>query len=102
MMNQIILVGRLSEDFKKGKVDDIPTTKITLAVPRALKDDNGEYITDYIPILLRGEVSDKTLEYCKKGDVIAVKGTIQTSKNTNALHIFGEKISFLSSKGGDD
>ena len=58
MLNRIILVGRLVdkpllEETENGK--NIAT--IMLAVPRAFKNDNGEYETDFIPVSIVGQVA---------------------------------------------
>ena len=67
MLNQIILIGRLVdnpllEETENGK----NTATIMLAVPRAFKNDNGEYETDFIPVSLVGQVACSVNEYCKK------------------------------------
>ena len=79
--------------------------QITLAVPRSYKNADGEYETDFIDCVLWNTIASNTAEYCRKGDVLGVKGRIQTSnyetetgekkKNTQ---IIAEKITFLASK----
>ena len=102
MLNQIVLVGRLSENVKEKNEKGF--TIITLNVPRSFKNDNGEYESDFIDIKISGVVADNTHEYCKKGDVVGVKGRIQTTtikkdnKDIKITKIIGEKITFLSSK----
>ena len=77
MLNQAVLIGRIVrdpelKDTEKGKV-----TNITLAVPRSFKNTNGEYDTDFISCVLWKGVAESTAEYCKKGDIVGVKGRIQ-------------------------
>ena len=52
--------------------------QLTLAVPRSFKNMKGEYDTDYIPCVLWKGVAENTAEYCKKGDLVGIKGRIQT------------------------
>lgn len=72
MLNQLVLVGRLTDDVKKEEERAV----ITLAVSRSYKNANGEYDTDLIPVILNGSIATNTMEYCKKGDVIGVKGRV--------------------------
>jgi single-strand DNA-binding protein len=103
MLNQVVLVGRLYEMKEVGESNVL----ITLATPRSYKNENGEYETDYIDVLLRGSVATNTLEYCKKGDLIGVKGKIQrygndyTANGFPILEIIAEKVTFLQSSKGE-
>ena len=91
MLNQVVLVGKLYEIKEIGESNVL----ITLATFRPFKNADGEYETDYIDILLRGSVAKKTLEYCKKGDLIGAKGRIENLKESVIPAIIGEKITFL-------
>ena len=108
MLNQAVLVGRIVndpelKDTEKGKV-----ANITIAVPRSFKNANGEYDTDFIPVILNGSIATNTMEYCKKGDVIGVKGRIQrfekdfTANGFPILELVAEKVTFLSSSHKED
>ena len=105
MLNQVILVGRLvripelqlTESGKKR-------TSITLAVSRGYKNQNGEYDTDFLDCTLWTGIAENTAEYCKTGDLIGVKGRIQTWLIDNEdgtkykkMEIVAEKVTFLSS-----
>lgn len=96
MLNQIVFVGRLT-DIKENKEEK--KAKVTLAIPRNYKNENGEYDTDYIPCELNGVIATNTIEYCKKGDLIGIKGRIE-SENKKIV-IKAEKVTFLSSKSSE-
>lgn len=97
-MNQIILVGRLTNIEEKEQ-----RQIITLACSRPLKNENGEYETDLIDFVLWKGIADTTKEYCKKGDVVGVKGRIQTRivDGHKYTDLIAEKITFFSTKKGD-
>ncbi|MEG1146642.1 MAG: single-stranded DNA-binding protein, partial [Bacilli bacterium] len=63
-----------------------------------------EYETDFVDCVLWSGIATQTAEYCKKGDLIGVKGRLQTStyekdgKTQKSLQVVAEKITFLSSK----
>lgn len=109
MLNQVVLVGRLVRDpniktTEKGK----KLSNITLAVPRSFKNMNGEYDTDFIDCTLWEGIAENTVEYCKHGDIIGVKGRIQTrvieeeESKKYLTDIIAEKVTFLSSKKDKD
>ena len=101
MLNQVIVVGRLAKDVE---IIEEETGKkrayITLACTRSYKNADGEYETDFIDCVLWQMVAENTAEYCHKGDVIGIKGRIQTyTKDNNKItQIVAEKVTFLSSK----
>lgn len=89
MLNQFILVGRITK-IEQGKV--------VVAIPRSYKNNEGIYDTDFVSITIKGEIEEKTREYCRKGDLIGIKGNISCLDNN--LELVAEKISFLSSSKG--
>lgn len=103
MLNQIVVVGRLVKEPELIKTEnDRNVTNITLAVPRSYKNENGEYKTDFIDCTLWNNVAETTTEYCKKGDLIGIKGRLQSStyedegKTVKRMQVIGEKVTFLS------
>jgi len=101
MLNQVILVGRLTsnpevETLENGK----KVSSIVLAVGRSFKNSEGVFETDFIRCVLWNNIAQNTTDYCRKGDVIGVKGRIQVgSYEKDAIEVIAEKITFLSSKG---
>jgi single-strand DNA-binding protein len=105
MLNQIVLVGRLVSDPQINETEsEKKVCTITLAVPRSYKNIDGEYETDFIDITLWQNIAEQTSEWCKKGDLIGIKGRIQTyMKDDNKItQLIAEKVSFLSSKANKD
>ena len=105
MLNQFVGVGRLvAEPSFKETEDGKQVSNITIAVPRSYKNENGEYDTDFVDVVLWNGIAENTAEYCHKGDIIGVKGRIQTSnyetedgEKRKSTQIVAEKITFLSS-----
>ena len=90
MLNHTVLVGRLVDQPQK----DEKGASITIAVPRSYKNENGEYETDFIQVRLFGGIAIDTCEYCNKGDLIGIKGRLQSDEN--GLELIAEKVTFLS------
>lgn len=105
MLNQLVIVGRLVKDPELRETEDgRKVTNITLAVPRSYKNSDGEYETDYVDCVLWSTVAETTSEYCKKGDLLGVKGRVQTrtiekdNSKTKVVEVVTEKVTFLSSR----
>ena len=109
MLNQVVLVGRLVREPELGKTENNKSVlRITLAVPRSFKNANGEYDTDFIDCVLWDVVAKNTTDYCTKGDILGVKGRIETrmvekEDKTRKYYqqVIAEKVTFLSNKKGD-
>lgn len=110
MLNQIILVGRLTRNIMVHKSESgAKVATISLAIPRSFKNSEGNYDTDFIDCVAFDSVAENTSEYCTKGDIVGVKGRVQSKvvekedgKKEYLLDIIAEKITFLSSKKSDD
>lgn len=109
MLNQIVLVGRLVRDPELKESEGGKTfTNITLAVPRSYKNQDGGYDTDFIDCRLWTGVAENTAEYCKKGDLLGVKGRVETrvyeteEEKKYLTEIIIEKVTFLSNKRNDE
>ena len=96
MLNQMIMIGRLTNDVEIEKVGENEIAKITVAVPRSFKNADGEYDTDFITCNIFQPIAGNIKEYCKKGDILGIKGRIQS--NEEKMEIIAEKVTFLSSK----
>lgn len=103
MINNAMFVGRLVsdpivQDTGKGNVSNI-----TIAVPRSYKNEEGIYETDFIDCTLWKSIAENTAEYCKKGDIIGIRGRVETDmverdgEKKKITSVIAEKVSFLSS-----
>ena len=105
MLNQVVLVGRLVKDPEiRTTSDGKRLSQITLAVSRNFKStETGKYETDFIYCTLWEGIATATVNYCKKGSVIGVKGRIssrtielENNKKMNYLDLIAEKVTFIS------
>lgn len=85
-MNNVILVGRITK-FEGNEV--------TISVNRNYKNEDGIYMSDLIPIWLSANIGEKMKEFCKIGDLIAIKGRLE---NRGGVVVMAEKVSFISPK----
>ncbi len=102
-MNNVVIVGRLVRDPEmKTTTQNTDVLNITLAVDRNFKNVNGEYEVDFVDCILWKGIAKSTAEYCVKGDLIGVKGRLQTRSyvyedvKRTASEVVAEKVTFLS------
>lgn len=97
MLNQIVLVGRIASEITDA-TNGQPLVA-TIAVPRSYKNEEGVYDTDFIPVKLYGSMAENIIMYYKKGDVVSVKGRVESSEinGFNTINVIAEKLTFLSS-----
>ena len=110
MLNQLVLVGRLTRDIKINKTDKgRKVATISLAIPRSFKNMEGTYDTDFVDCIAFENIAENTAMYCKKGDIVGIKGRIQTrddeledETHKKYVEVIAEKVTFLSSKIADE
>ena len=68
----------------------------------------GGYDTDFVDCVAFDNIAENTSEYCGKGDIVGIKGRIQSrtvekdGKIEYLTEIIAEKVTFLSSKKGEE
>ena len=109
MVNSVMLVGRLATEVELEKDENgEDIANIVLASPRGHKNKDGIYETDFIDVELHGTIATHTKEYVWKGDIIGVKGTLETyikkeedETRIKCYKVVAEKLTWLSSKKTD-
>lgn len=95
MFNQVFLVGRIAEDYSKD------SSILTVEIKKNGTDNMFE--TSSVDVTTKGIISQSLSEYCKKGDIIGIKGTVQSIVEDNVKKnlIVANKITLISSKKED-
>ena len=109
MLNQVVIVGRLVRNPELKETENgLKVTHITLAVPRSYKNVDGEYDADFVDCTLWTGIAESTTEYCHKGDLLGIKGRLQTScyekdgEKKYTMDVIAEKVTYLTSKRADE
>lgn len=105
-MNKVTLVGRLVEDPKIENLSkEQSRTVITLAISRDYKNSEGDDDVDFIKCVLWNGIASATKDYCHKGDVVSVKGKLQSrnyetedKEKKYVTEVIVEKITFIQSR----
>lgn len=78
-MNRTILIGRMTKDAElKTTSSGINYCNFIIAVDRRFKDANGQRQADFIACVAWRTTAEFISKYFKKGNKIAVVGSIQT------------------------
>lgn len=83
-MNHVMLIGRLTRPVV---LKEVGTTGLVvnnvIAVSRVHGNNNGEILTDFIPIIAWGRQGQLLNRYCQKGHRVGIYGRMQSRKYTN-------------------
>lgn len=109
MLNVAVVMGRLVADPElRHTPNDVAVTSFTLAVDRSYVKSGTERQTDFIDIVAWRGTADFVCRYFRKGQMMAVHGSIQTRTYTDkdnnkrkAFEIVADDVNFADSKRGD-
>ena len=111
MLNQVVLVGRLTDDVELTTMESgKKVSSLVLAVQRTYKNAEGVYEADFIRCILWEGIAQSTCDYCLKGDTIGIRGRIATrseevtfncaneehKKKLTTNQIIVERVTFIS------
>ncbi|MEN4386172.1 single-stranded DNA-binding protein [Streptococcus pyogenes] len=84
MINNIVLVGRMTKDAElRYTASQVAVATFTLAVSRRFKEQNGEREADFINCVIWRQSAENLANWAKKGALIGVTGRIQTRNYEN-------------------
>jgi len=106
MLNQVIIVGKIIEEpVIKEFGNNNQMAVILMEVERTINNAEKEKVYDTFQVILWKNTMQASLDYCRVGNIIGVKGRLQannyTTKDNNKFYsceIIAEKISILSEK----
>ena len=110
MLNVAVVMGRLVADPElRHTPSDVAVTSFTLAVDRSYVKSGTERQTDFIDIVAWRGTADFVCKYFRKGQMMAVHGSIQTRTYTDkdgnkrkAFEIVADDVNFADSKRNSD
>ena len=81
MYNKVILIGRLVATPEMVKTPkDKSVTRVTLAVNRRFKSQDGEKQADFVNVVLWGRLAEIIASYGSKGSLISLDRELRTCK----------------------
>lgn len=92
MVNNVVLVGRITKDIEIMESGTTKLVNFTCAVNRNFKNEEGEYQADFINCVAFNKTAEYMNMYLKKGQLISVQGRIETgSYEKNGTKVFTTK-----------
>lgn len=93
-MNKIELVGRTTNDIELKTAGETKFCAFQIAVRRNFKNkQTNQYDSDFLPCIVSGGAAETFAKYVKKGDQIAIVGSLRSKQITEDS---GEKKTFYS------
>ena len=84
MLNSVCLMGRLTADPElKSTQSGVSVCSFRIAVDRTYQPKGQEKQTDFINIVTWRGTAEFVSRYFRKGQLVAVQGSIQTSQHTD-------------------
>lgn len=105
-MNKVYLIGNLTRDPELSTTSSgISVCRLSIAVSRRFSNTDGARETDFFNVTAWRGTADNCAKFLKKGNKIAVSGSIQTRNYEKqdgskgfAVDIIADEVEFLSSK----
>nr|DAY04061.1 MAG TPA: Single strand binding protein [Caudoviricetes sp.] len=84
MINNVVLLGRLTRDPElRYTPSNVAVATFSLAVNRNFKNQAGDREADFINCMIWRKPAELLSEWCKKGNLVAITGRIQTRSYEN-------------------
>lgn len=109
-MNSVILIGNLGQDPEMKYFDSgSKVTKFSLALRGYSKKEDKE-TTDWVSCEAWGKTAELIGEHCKKGNKLAIEGSLKTQKwedndgnkkSKSKTFVLVSRVEFLTSKNSD-
>ena len=105
-MNKVYLIGNLTRDPEiSTTTSGISVCRMSIAVSRRFSNAEGGRDTDFFNVTAWRGTADNCAKFLKKGNKVAVSGSIQTRNYEKAdgtkgfsIDIVADEVEFLSSK----
>lgn len=103
MLNLIVIVGTVLETPEmKETSTGLKYANVLIDTQRGFRNSEGEFDHDIISCTMWRGIAESSMAYCQKGNVVAIKGRIQSHPHTSEegityynYDIVIEKISYI-------
>ena len=110
MLNNIVLIGRLTRDpeLRYTTSNGTAVATFTLAVNRRFKGDGGQE-ADFVPVVVWRKQAENCAQYIGMGSLVAVEGRLQIrpyedkeGKRRTIAEVVANSVQFLDSRKSTD
>ena len=108
-MQKFVAIGNLTRDPDYSETSSgVAVCRFSIAVNRRYTTANGERETDFFNVTAWRGLAETVAKYCKKGQKVAVIGTIQIRQyeandgsTRTSVNVVADEVEFLSTRSGD-
>ena len=105
MLNNVALVGRMTKDAElRRTASGKAVASFTLAVNRGYQDAGGKE-ADFIPVVTWNKLAESIAQYCSKGSLVSVEGSLRDrtyqnheGKNVYVIEVLADRVDFLDTR----
>ncbi|HHQ0190784.1 TPA: single-stranded DNA-binding protein [Listeria monocytogenes] len=112
-MNEVQLIGRIAKNLELSFINTQegkrPVCNFILAVTKERPDKQGKYGADFLSCVLWGNAAENLCKYQRKGNLIAVIGSLQTrnyndkdGKTVYLTEVAARKVQYLEKKDNQE
>ncbi|EHJ07175.1 single-stranded DNA-binding protein [Staphylococcus simiae] len=104
MLNKIVIVGRLTKDVQIFDKEGSKIATFCVATQRNYKDENDEFVSDYIFCKAFGKLAVNIEKYTNQGSLVGITGQMRSRKYVKdeqthfVTELYVETIKFMSPK----
>lgn len=108
-MNKVILIGNLTRDPELTETSSgVKVCRFSIAVSRNYTGADGERKTDFFNITAWRGLGENVAKYAKKGNKVAVTGSIETNDYEDSqgikrtqVNVIAQEVEFLTPRSSD-
>ena len=104
-MNSIVVFGRITKDIILNTTGSgVSYTRFNLASKSSIKDEKGEYKTNFFSCVAWRDKAERLYKFVKKGDQLVVKGSLNSreyEKNGETVPIWELNVEDFAFVSGD-
>ena len=109
MINQVVLVGRLTRDPELRKTaSGLPVASFSIAVDSRMKNQDGTRGTTFMNCSIFGNQAENLVKFTRKGAMVGVEGSLnqrnfvrQDGTKGSAIEVIADRVAFLEPKAAN-
>lgn len=109
MINQVVLVGRLTRDPELRKTNSgMAIASFSIAIDNRMKNPDGTRGTTFLNCSIFGNQAENVVKYTRKGSMVGVEGSLnqrnftrQDGSKGSVIEVIADRVAFLEPKGNN-
>ena len=110
MINQVVLVGRLTRDPELRKTNSgMAVASFSIAIDSRMKNPDGTRGTTFLNCSIFGNQAENVVKFTRKGSMVGVEGSLnqrnftrQDGSKGSVIEVIADRVAFLEPKGNSN